>query len=97
MQTVLVLGLESLTNEIGLRVFPNPTRGIFTARFVPVKGKNYTFTVFNSNGSIVGTQLVAAESSTREVQFDINTKPNGYYFLHVTDGRNKVVRIVVKY
>jgi hypothetical protein len=96
-QTILVLGLESITNELGLRVFPNPTRGIFTARIVPVKGKNYVFTVFDNKGSIAGVNTISAESSYKEVQFDLTAKPNGYYFLHVTDGKNKVVRIVVKY
>lgn len=94
-QTILVLGLESVTNEFFLRAFPNPTRGVFTARVVPVKGKNYVFTVLDNKGSIVGVNTLTAESS--EVQFDLTSKPNGYYFLHVTDGRYKVVRIVVKY
>lgn len=97
MQTILVMGLESITNEFFLRVFPNPTHGIFTARIVPVKGKNYFFTVFDGKGSIVGVNTISAESSLKEVQFDLTAKPNGFYFLHVTDGKYKVVRIVVKY
>lgn len=97
LQTILVLGLESITNEFGLRAFPNPTRGIFTARIVPVKGRNYFFTVFDGKGSIAGVNTIAAESSYKEAQFDLTAKPNGYYFLHVTDGKYKVVRIVVKY
>jgi len=96
-QTVLVMGLESITNEFFLRVFPNPTHGVFTARLVPVKGKNYDFTVFDGKGSIAAVNKIAAESSLQEVQFDLTAKPNGYYFLHVTDGKYKVVRIVVKY
>jgi hypothetical protein len=97
LQTVLVLGLESVTDEFHLRVFPNPTRGIFAARFVPKKGRSCSFTVFDSNGSIAGSTTVLAESNTREVHFDIGTKPNGFYFLHVTDGVSRVVRMVVKY
>lgn len=96
-QTVLVLGLESVTDEFHLRVFPNPTRGAFTARFSPVKGRSYVFTVFDSKGTIAGTATVSAESNIKEVHFDVGTKPNGYYFLHVTDGKSRVVRIVVKY
>jgi hypothetical protein len=96
-QTVLVMGLESITNEFLLRVFPNPTHGVFTARIVPVKGKNYVFTVFDGKGSIAAVNKLAAESSLKEVQFDLTAKPNGFYYLHVTDGKYKVVRIVVKY
>ncbi|OQP67604.1 T9SS type A sorting domain-containing protein [Niastella populi] len=97
LQTVLVLGLQSVTNEFLLRVFPNPTRGMFTARIMPVKGRHYVFTVFDSKGSIAGLGTISAESTMRDVQFDLSNKPNGYYFLHVTDGKYKVVRIVVKY
>lgn len=97
LQTILVLGLESVTDEFHLRVFPNPTHGSFTVRFMPVKGRNCSFTVFDGHGSIAGTVTVWAESSTREVHFDLGTKPNGLYFLHVTDGKSRVVRMVIKY
>jgi hypothetical protein len=96
-QMLLVLGLESVTDEFRLRVFPNPTRGAFTARFSPVKGRSYSFTVFDSKGIIVGTAAISAESNITEAHFDVATKPNGYYFLHVTDGISRVVRIVIKY
>jgi hypothetical protein len=96
-QTILVLGLESVTDEFHLRVFPNPTHGSFTVRFMPVKGRNCTLTVFDGHGSIAGTATVLAESNTREVHFDLGTKPNGLYFLHVTDGKSRVVRMVIKY
>jgi len=96
-QTVLVLGLQSITDEFRLRVYPNPTRGAFAARFNRIKGRSYTFTVFNNSGTIVGKTIVAAESTTSEVQLDLGANANGYYFLHVTDGTAKVVRIVIKY
>jgi hypothetical protein len=96
-QTILVLGLGSITDEFRLRVFPNPTRGAFYARFNHIKGRSYTFTIFNSNGTIVAKAIVPAESTTTEVPFDLGANPNGYYFLHLTDGSAKVVRIVIKY
>jgi hypothetical protein len=96
-QTILVLGLESVTDEFRLRLFPNPTHGLFTVRFNHIKGKSYSFTVFDNNGSVVARTVVPAESSQNQVQLDISTQKNGFYFVHVTDGINKVVRIVVKY
>lgn len=96
-QTVLVLGLQSITDEFHLRVFPNPTRGAFSASFNHIKGRSYTFTVFNSNGTVVGKTIVPAESTASSVQLDLGVNANGYYFLHVTDGTAKVVRIVIKY
>ncbi|HEX6426311.1 MAG TPA: T9SS type A sorting domain-containing protein [Niastella sp.] len=96
-QMILVLGLESVTDEFRLRVFPNPTHGAFFVRFNHVKGRSYTFTIFNNNGSVVVNTVVNAESAINEVPFDLSTRPNGYYFLHVTDGKSRVVRILVKY
>jgi hypothetical protein len=96
-QTVLVIGLESVTDEFRLIVYPNPTSGLVKVRFHNKKDRVYTFTIFNKNGGIVANTQVPAGSNTNEVQFDLSTQPNGYYFLHVTDGMKKVVRIIVKY
>ena len=96
-QTILVQALQSVKNEFHLKVFPNSTRGAFTARFTPVKGKSYTFTVLDCNGIIVGRATVPVGSNSTEVRFNIGSKPNGTYFLHVTDGTYKVVRIVLKH
>lgn len=96
-QTVLVLGLESVTDEFRLRILPNPTHGAFIARFNHVKGRSYSFTVIDNTGSIVARSVAGAESTVNQMQFDITSKPNGFYFVHVTDGLRRVVRVVVKY
>jgi hypothetical protein len=95
--TILVIGLESVTDEFHLKVYPNPTHGPVKVRFLNKKDRAYTFTIFNNNGIIVANTTVPAGSNTNEVPFDLSTQPNGLFFLHVTDGLKKVVRIIVKY
>jgi hypothetical protein len=96
-QTILVLGLESVTDEFHLRIVPNPTHGSFAVRFNHIKGRSYSFTVIDNAGSIVARSAVPSTGTVNQVQFDITSKPNGFYFVHVTDGVSKVVRLVVKY
>ena len=55
------------------------------------------YKLISSRGSIVASTVVPAGSATNEVNFNISGAQNGLYFLHVTDGEEKAVRIIVKY
>ncbi|WP_315824687.1 hypothetical protein [Paraflavitalea speifideaquila] len=53
--------------------------------------------LIDRNGVIVASTTVPAGSTTNEVNFNISGVQNGLYFLHVSDGVEKAVRIIVKY
>jgi hypothetical protein len=96
-QTILVLGLDYLKPGIGLIAYPNPTTGPLKVKFLKKKERAYSFLLIGRNGIIVASATVPAGSTTNEVNFNISSVQNGLYFLHVSDGVEKAVRIIVKY
>lgn len=97
-QTVLVLGLDYLKPGIGLIAYPNPTTGPLKVKLLnKKKERGYSFLLIDRNGNIVTSATIPAGSTANEVNFNISNTLNGLYFLHVTDGVEKAVRIIVKY
>lgn len=97
-QTILVLGLDYLKPGIGFIAYPNPTTGPLKVKLLHKKKDNsYSFLLIDRNGNIVGAATLPAGSTANEVNFNISNAPNGLYFLHVTDGAGKSVRIIIKY
>lgn len=97
-QTILVLGLDYLKPGIALLVYPNPTTGPVKVKlFNKKKERGYTFLLIDRNGNIIASASIPAGSTACEVNFSINHALNGLYFLHITDGVEKAVRILVKY
>ncbi|MDF2193317.1 T9SS type A sorting domain-containing protein [Paraflavitalea sp. CAU 1676] len=96
-QTILVLGLDYLKPGVGVLVYPNPTTGPLKVKVVRKPERSYSFLLIDRNGVVVASANLPAGSSTNEVNFKLAGKINGLYFLHVTDGYEKSVRIIVKY
>ncbi|MFT3827171.1 MAG: heparin lyase I family protein [Chitinophagaceae bacterium] len=96
-QTVLSLGLESL-NGVQLIAYPNPTTGPLKVKLLNKKDKTYTFLVIDRRGNQVASGVIPAGSgSLSEINLNLTGKPNDLYFLHVTDGTDNTVRIILKY
>lgn len=95
-QTVLVFADGRKKEEIKLVIFPNPTRGWFTALLVNKKEVVYTLTLYNSRGEVVSTAKTQKNCIVDQVNFNI-TQPRGYYYLYVSDGAQVIVRQILKY
>ncbi|MBN9297400.1 MAG: heparin lyase I family protein [Filimonas sp.] len=94
-QTAISLGLQSL-NGVQLLVYPNPTRGPLKVKLINKKAKTYSFLVIDRRGNIAASAVIPASSSQQEVSLDITGKPNDIYSLHVTDGSDNTIRLVLK-
>lgn len=95
-QTIVALGLQSL-NGVQLTAYPNPTSGPLKVKLINKKSKTYSFIVIDHRGNQVAAAVIPAESSAQEVTLNLTGKPNDLYFLHVTDGTDNTVRIILKY
>lgn len=97
-QTILVLGLGVLKPEIKATVYPNPTSGQFKVKLENAVARPHTFILFDHRGSIVSS-TVATPTGVKffEVSFNISSAVDGIYYLHVSEGTNNVLRVIVKY
>lgn len=79
--------IENISNEESLRIYPNPTTGVFNI-------ENAAFSeisVFN----ILGEKVAETISSTTEIKLDISNQPAGTYFVRITRDDKVITKKVV--
>lgn len=84
-------------NSSNIKIYPNPSSGVFNVEITEIQNKVYRFKVFN----IIGELIYATEihgSAIVNQQIDISQKAKGMYFLSV-ESENGIVlskRIIIK-
>jgi hypothetical protein len=96
-QSFTVYGTETRTSEFKLIIAPNPTTGPINALIVNKnRNKQYTFYLYDFNGQVIQTCIIAKNNVASVAHFNIANKPNGRYYLYVTNGEQQLVRIIIK-
>lgn len=89
----LVIDILSSTNQTfinTIKVYPNPAKDflyINNGNFTSIN--NYIYEIINTNGAKIFTQRV----STAETTIDINTWPEGIYFLNIYNATGGLVEV----
>lgn len=89
-------GIKSI-NENKVKIYPNPTNGIFNIEIAEAQNMNYYLKLFNVIGEIIYTDEISGKSSINE-QIDISQKAKGMYFLSVESDNGTIIsrRIILK-
>ena len=96
-QSFMVYGTENKTNDFRLVIAPNPTRGPLSALIINKKrDKQYNFYLYDFNGRLIQTCIIARNSVISIAYFNLYNQPNGQYYLQVTNGTENLVRIILK-
>jgi hypothetical protein len=95
-QTVLVYGEDVKKDGIRLMVYPNPTAGLLKVKLENKKDKDYTFTVYDRYGNVVQSSVLARSHKMFDIDFNLQNAASGTYYLHVSDGTEKIVRMIIK-
>jgi hypothetical protein len=81
----------------GIKVFPNPTKGIFTLLADTKKNKHLNFQLTDLTGRIVLSKELNTLSEQVNLEFDLSGFSDGIYFLTVK-GENKTTSLkIIKY
>ncbi|MBO9154050.1 chondroitinase-B domain-containing protein [Chitinophaga sp. GCM10012297] len=96
-QNILVLGAGLIKDPVEITVYPNPTSGPVRVRLDDKKDRTYTFRIIDRMGNQVAIATIPAGQSTREISFDLSSRRDDLYFLHVSDGVGTTVRVIIKY
>lgn len=82
-------------NANGLRIFPNPSSGIFTMQFSPNKIGDATVTIKNMMGQIVYALPQQKNILQLNRQINLNNMPKGIYIVEVNTGMERITEKVL--
>lgn len=88
------VGIEEITVEEGLTVYPNPTEGTVNINFTTSEQSTVSVNVFNTLGALVSTKEAGSFYGTSEVAIDLNDEPNGLYIVKINVGNEVITRSV---
>jgi hypothetical protein len=86
--TEAIIENPACNKEPGLKVFPNPTTGIFTVEMINLESKG-NITISNVLGEVVSRTFY---TSIGNVRFDLSSFGKGLYFIQVNDGKSIVTQ-----
>jgi hypothetical protein len=82
------------TNEIQIRLYPNPVSSLLTIGFSNLNGQT-NITVFDGKGGVLQAFKVEGDSSQNQIiNLNISNYPSGSYFIHI---QNKIVNKTMKF
>ncbi|MDO9258037.1 MAG: T9SS type A sorting domain-containing protein [Bacteroidales bacterium] len=75
-------------NQFDVKVYPNPTKGIFT---IATKEKEYELAIIN----IFGEKIIFQKIQNEKTEIDLSNQPNGIYLLHFTSKSVSVAKKII--
>ena len=85
---IATVGINEAANNLGLSIYPNPNKGIFTLN---IKAKNVVVEIMNTQGQIVLTK----NNVNTNQQIDLSNNAKGIYFVTVTSNQAVTTQKVI--
>ena len=83
-----VTGIEKLTNNVNLQVYPNPANDQLTAKFALTGSSNVSVEVTDLSGRTLQQVMHGVVSGNQQITVNTQNLSSGMYFLRVSDGEN---------
>ncbi|MCU0436341.1 MAG: SBBP repeat-containing protein [Raineya sp.] len=85
---------NSINNPLSnlVKVFPNPSTGVFTIHFDGINAQNAFVNIYN----IQGKKVLVSEINTNMMDISLETLSNGIYFLEVETSQGRILKRLAK-
>ncbi len=77
------------------KVYPVPANDVLNIEFQSEKNDRTTLTIMDISGKLVHQEFYSSEKGHNIIRMDVSGKPNGYYFLVISNGTDKEIRKIV--
>lgn len=82
-----------LADANGIKIYPNPSSGIFTIDLTESKGQFTTIAVYNALGQAVYQKNILPEAVN---EIDLSALPSGYYYAKIAGSSGSVQKVLLK-
>ncbi len=86
--------LESNFSE-KIKVYPNPTKGIFYIEYLANSTSQTKISIFNNSGELIAERTITNAIGINTEVFDLNEFAAGIYSIQIISGKHKIVKQVV--
>jgi hypothetical protein len=94
---VVMTGMENLSDDRTVTLYPNPSNGQFTIRIHTVKQEKYDLKVTNNLGLSVYEQKDVTGNGSKEQNLDLRSVPAGvYWVVFRNDNANIIKKIIIR-
>ena len=84
-------GIDKISNELGIKVYPNPGKGIFNVDIPEYSGDEMTYQIFAISGEIINTGQFKSGKSI----LNLSDVESGFYFIRINTGNRQGVEKIV--
>ena len=89
-----VTGIDNATLKNSVRIYPNPSSGIFFLTTEGMDGSVLQISVMNTLGKVVYTKEFTHNNLSRE-QINLTEQAKGLYFIRIESGNNAIVKRII--
>ncbi|HYG49304.1 MAG TPA: T9SS type A sorting domain-containing protein, partial [Flavobacteriales bacterium] len=89
------IGIQEMAKKLGIKVYPNPTYGVFSLEWEASSHENVNFLLTDVTGKTVMTKTLVSTVGTNVKELDIERLPAGIYtYSLLNSGLNKIGKLV---
>ena len=92
--TILVSSIEGQLNAFEVKVYPNPSNGLFYLDLSDLPFEELSISVFDVNCSEV-YQTTSLANSSEPMQLDLSDLPKGTYMIYLSDGEHEGIKRIL--
>lgn len=91
-----VFGVERNEWSVLSNPYPNPTNGIITIDLQLIEANDFTIDVYNNTGQLMFQSTNNYRSGTNKLTFDLQSLPNGIYYITVQGQKDQMSKRFIK-
>jgi len=89
-------GINSFSENTALSVYPNPGTGVYTIECSGIKTGKGSINIFDNIGKLVLAREIDFDTNTFKTSFDISEFNNGIYSVRIENGKQSIVKRIIK-
>ena len=92
-----VLTVDEIGNDVGIKIYPNPTKGQFNLEIEGTFNQNYGLDILDITGQVLFHDDITIDNTLYTKKFDLRNYPKGVYLLRLmNNGSMQTYKLIIQ-